>query len=223
MSHGQTPCSRRPRTRTAEGAESPPRVSKLLTTDKVAEIIRLSPETFAQWRWLRKEILFIRIGPKCVRYGQCDDAWIEKRLVPVSCRLASPTKASGTCRRQVGRHRECPRNIEGWSNTRVSIFACESKQAGLALRRELFAEAMLENSLTKPPRRVDDFVVSAATQLLFLAVLLLLPLYFSEAIDIHQFNKTLLAAPPPAPAPPLPPTSARSVAPKRRRCPWQGS
>jgi len=98
----------------------------------------------------------------------------------------------------------------------VSIFACESKQAGLALRRELFAEAMLENSLTKPPRRVGDFVVSAAAQLLFLAVLLLLPLYFSEAIDIHQFNKTLLAAPPPAPAPPPPPTSARSVAPKRR-------
>jgi len=75
---------------------------------------------------------------------------------------------------------------------------------------------MLENSLTKPPRRVGDFVVSAAAQLLFLAVLLLLPLYFSEAIDIHQFNKTLLAAPPPAPAPPPPPTSARSVAPKRR-------
>jgi hypothetical protein len=34
----------------------------------------------------------------------------------------------------------------------VSIFACESKRAGLALRRELFAEAMLENSLTKCSR-----------------------------------------------------------------------
>jgi len=40
--HQRVPCSRRPGTRTAEGAESPPRVSKLLTTDEVAEIIRLS-------------------------------------------------------------------------------------------------------------------------------------------------------------------------------------
>jgi excisionase family DNA binding protein len=90
--HQQVPCSRRPGTRTVEGVESPPSVSKLLTTDEVAEIIRLSPETLEQWRWLRKEIPFIRLGPKCVRYRQCDlDAWIEKRLVPVSCRSASST------------------------------------------------------------------------------------------------------------------------------------
>ena len=35
-------------------------------------------------------------------------------------------------------------------------FACEPRQAGLALRKELFGEAMLENSPTKPPRRVGD-------------------------------------------------------------------
>lgn len=92
----------------------------------------------------------------------------------------------------------------------------ESEQARFALRKGLFAEAMLENSPTRPPRRVGDFVVSASVQLLFLAVLLLVPLYFSAAIDVHQFNKTLLAAPPPAPAPPPPLASARSVAPKRR-------
>jgi protein TonB len=95
-------------------------------------------------------------------------------------------------------------------------FACEPRLAGLALRKGLFAEAMLENSPTKPPRRVGDFVLSATVQLFLLAVLLLLPLYFSEAIDIHQLNKTLLAAPPAAPPPPPPPAAARSAAPKRR-------
>src|SRR5256884_3969630 len=47
--------------------------------------------------------------------------------------------------------------------------------------------------------------------------LLLLPLYFTEAIDIHQFNKTLLVAPaPPAPPPPLASLPVdRSAAPKR--------
>src|SRR6266436_3357338 len=96
----------------------------------------------------------------------------------------------------------------------TSTFVSESKQAGFAPPKGLFAEAMLENSPTRPPRRVGDFVVSATVQVLFLAVLLLVPLYFSEAIDVHQLNKTFLAGPPPAPAPPPPFASSRSVAPK---------
>src|SRR5260370_34404310 len=71
---------------------------------------------------------------------------------------------------------------------------------------------MLENSPTRPPRRVGDFVVSATVQVLFLAVLLLVPLYFTEAIDVHQLHKTFLAAPPPPPAPTAPFPSSRSVA-----------
>lgn len=98
----------------------------------------------------------------------------------------------------------------------AQTIASMSKQAGFALRKELFKEAMLENSSTRPPRRLGDFVVSATVQVFFLAALLLLPLYFTEALDIHQFNKILLAAPPPAPAPPPPLASARSAAPKRR-------
>lgn len=92
-----------------------------------------------------------------------------------------------------------------------------ARQAQFALRQELFAEAMLENSRTKPPRRTTDFIVSATAQTIFLVGLLLLPLYFNEASDIHQLNKTLLVAPPP-PVPSPPPLSlapARSAAPKR--------
>jgi excisionase family DNA binding protein len=58
---------------------------KLLTTEDVAEMTGLSPETLAQWRWLKKEIPFVRLGKKCVRYRQSDiDAWLEKRLVSVT-------------------------------------------------------------------------------------------------------------------------------------------
>jgi protein TonB len=99
---------------------------------------------------------------------------------------------------------------------RAATFIEQSGQAALAPRKKLFAEAMLEDSPTRPARRVGDFVVSATVQALFLAVLLLIPLYFTEAIDVHQFNRTLVVAPPPAPAPPPPPRLARSVAPKRR-------
>ena len=99
---------------------------------------------------------------------------------------------------------------------RARIFVRESTRGGPAPRKTLFAEAMLENSATKPRRRLGDFVVSATVQLLLLATLLLLPLYFTQAIDVHLFNKTLLVVPPPAPAPPPPHALARSVASKPR-------
>jgi excisionase family DNA binding protein len=58
---------------------------RLLTTEDVAEMTGLSPETLAQWRWLKKEIPFVRLGKKCVRYRQSDiDAWLSKRLVSVT-------------------------------------------------------------------------------------------------------------------------------------------
>ena len=102
------------------------------------------------------------------------------------------------------------------------IFVRESTRGGLAPRKRLFAEAMLENSATKPRRRLSDFVVSATAELLLLATLLLLPLYFTQAIDVHQFDKTLLVVPPP-PAPALPPRALpRSVASKPRVMPVVG-
>jgi len=98
---------------------------------------------------------------------------------------------------------------------RARIFVRESTRSGLAPRKTLFAEAMLENSATKPRRRLGDFVVSATVQLLLLATLLLLPLYFTQAIDVHLFNKTLVVVPPP-PAPPPARALTRSVASKPR-------
>lgn len=95
-------------------------------------------------------------------------------------------------------------------------FISESVQAGLGPGRKLFVESMLENSSTRSPRRLGDFVVSATMQVLFLAVLLLLPLYFTEGLDVHQFYKTLLVVPPPAAAPPPAPATSRPVASKPR-------
>lgn len=71
----------------------------------------------------------------------------------------------------------------------------------------LFAQSMLENSPTKPQGRTKDLVVSLTAHGILLAALFLVPLYFTEAIDSHQFNSTLLVAPP-APPPPPPPASA---------------
>jgi protein TonB len=127
---------------------------------------------------------------------------IPRFLVPVDAKMPHAARAQEQF--EAGPPREAPPVVRA------------SKQAGVALPKEVFAEAMLENSPTKPPRRVADFVVSGTVQVLFLAVLLVVPLYFTDAfaLDVHQLNPTLLAPAPPA-APPPPAASTRSVAPKR--------
>jgi len=131
---------------------------------------------------------------------------VPKLLVPDNATL--PASASGEKR------------LHG-STQSSRILVKESTRAGLAPRKNLFAEAMLENSSTRPRRRARDFVVSATVQLLLLATLLLLPLYFTEAPDTHQLNPTLLVPIPPA-APPPPAASTRSIAPKRKVSPVAG-
>lgn len=81
---------------------------------------------------------------------------------------------------------------------------------------ELFAEALLEFSPTRPKRPVLDLLLSLFIHTLALAILLLIPLYFTEAIDLKQFTQTLLVAPPPPPPPP--PPAAPAVA-KMARAP----
>ncbi len=68
--------------------------------------------------------------------------------------------------------------------------------------RELFAEALLEMSTTHPKRRTLDFFLSLFIHALLLGMLLALPLYFTEVIDLKQFTQTFLVAPPPPPPPP---------------------
>lgn len=82
--------------------------------------------------------------------------------------------------------------------------------------RAWFEDALLEMSSTSPKRRTADFVFSLVVHFLVLAALLLLPLYFTEAIDLKQFAQTLLVAPPPPPPPP-PPAAAmiKASAPRR--------
>jgi periplasmic protein TonB len=134
---------------------------------------------------------------------------IARLLVPVDVEVARMASAT-----------EGPRNAITLGSPTVAVYA---RQAGRAPHKELLAEAMLENSPTKPPRRTADFFVSATVQTIFLTGLLLLPLYLTKAIDIRQFNGALLVAPPPPAAPP-PPSSlpvARSAAPKRSGLPTE--
>lgn len=65
-----------------------------------------------------------------------------------------------------------------------------------------FAEGMVGNFHLEQPRTFWDFLVSVLGHSFVVALLILLPLYFTDAINIRQLQNTMLVAPPPPPPPP---------------------
>jgi len=63
------------------------------------------------------------------------------------------------------------------------------------------AAGMLENNQMKRPKGTINFV-SVVAHSLVIAVAILLQLYFSDAVDLHQVETTYLVAPPPPPSAP---------------------
>jgi protein TonB len=83
-------------------------------------------------------------------------------------------------------------------------------------RNELFSEALLELSTTRPKSSRTRVLFSMLFHVALVASILLSSLYFTEKLDLTQFTKTLLIAPPPPPPPPpAPMAAARATAPRR--------
>jgi periplasmic protein TonB len=78
----------------------------------------------------------------------------------------------------------------------------------------VFANAILEEDPRTRGRRAAQTGLALALQLAIVGTLLLVPLLFTEGIDLYKFNTTLLLAPPPPAAPP-PPMRAQAVVPKQ--------
>jgi protein TonB len=82
----------------------------------------------------------------------------------------------------------------------------------LAPQNRVFAEALLENSTARQRRSPMDWAVSFFIHFAILLLLLFLPLYFSQGIDLKRLETTLLVAPmPPMAAIPSAPASVALV------------
>ena len=81
-----------------------------------------------------------------------------------------------------------------------------------AAHSAVFAEALLENSTTRQRRSPMDWAVSFIAHFAILALLIFLPLFFSQGLDMKRLQITLLIAPMPpmAPPPPAPPSIAKA-------------
>lgn len=84
----------------------------------------------------------------------------------------------------------------------LPLYGDGSETAVAAHGFKLFSEALLEMSTTRPGRRTFDFIASIFVHAFLLGTLLMIPFYFTEALDLTQFTRTLLVAPPPPPPPP---------------------
>lgn len=88
----------------------------------------------------------------------------------------------------------------------------------LPLRRghDLFAEALLEMSSTRPKRRISDVLMSVLAHVFVLVAVILPSLYFTDSIDLKKFSQTFLVGPPPPPPPaPVAQAAPKVVPPKR--------
>lgn len=65
-----------------------------------------------------------------------------------------------------------------------------------------FADLLLENAHLKRPRRSLDVLISLVAQVAFVIVLILIPLLETHALNLPEFEKTMLISPPPPPPPP---------------------
>jgi periplasmic protein TonB len=86
----------------------------------------------------------------------------------------------------------------------------------IAPLHEVFAEAMLEDTSAHQRRSPFDWIAAIGVHFAALAVLLILPLYFTAGLDSHRLNLTFLAPPAmPAGPPPAPMVSSAAQHPAR--------
>ena len=78
----------------------------------------------------------------------------------------------------------------------------------------LFSTAIIEEDARAKGKRAAQTGFALAVQVAVVGALLLIPLVFTEGMDLYKVNSAILIAPPPPAAPPPPMAHAQAVAPK---------
>jgi periplasmic protein TonB len=81
-------------------------------------------------------------------------------------------------------------------------------------KQGILATAIIEEDARSRGKRAAQTGFALAIQIAIVGGLLLVPLFFTEGIDLYKVNTTMLIAPPPPAAPPPPMAHAEAVAPK---------
>ena len=86
-----------------------------------------------------------------------------------------------------------------------------------AVRQDVFEESLLDKAWNGHERKPVDWLISLGIHIGIVAVVLILPLFFTQAVDLSRFENTYLAASPPLGPPPPPPPGAAVAHPQQER------
>jgi periplasmic protein TonB len=134
----------------------------------------------------------------------------------MATQLIAPTQQQRPSSKQI-----LPRN-EVTRETRTAGVASVAIPIAVPRRNDLFSEALLEMSSTRPPRRAMDVFMSLFIHVLVLLAVILPSLYFTDTIDLKRFTATFLVGPPPPPPPPMAKNVVKAVQTPRRVFTSQG-
>ena len=145
------------------------------------------------------------------------DLLVPRNLIPANARMSE--EAGGTAS-SAGEAAAAPRPLMV-AKLLVPPGACiatsaEPTSAGTSLitRINVFDEALLGKSSLGHQRSPAEWLISVAVHAAIVAALLIVPLFYTQVIDLQQFENTYLAAPP-TPVPPPPPPPVGVVTPKQ--------
>ncbi len=82
---------------------------------------------------------------------------------------------------------------------------------------DLFKSSLIENNRIKSSSRILDLLIAFTVHFVVLSIPVLAGLYFTDTLNLREFQATFLAAPPPPPPPPPTPTVVVVQAPTVRR------
>jgi len=121
--------------------------------------------------------------------------------------LDSPAKAPETPKPtlEAGEYKRHSLAAGYWGN--ISQSERPMRHVAAAEAEETFLRGMLDTPTERRERHPLDWFVSVAVHVVIVSVILIAPLAFTQAIDLHNFQLTYLTVPrPPAAAPPPPPS-----------------
>lgn len=143
---------------------------------------------------------------------------IPKRLIPVDAKLAAfPEPLSGTAANAGPPHLMVPKFLVP-ADAKIGAVAGEGARSAIPVPEDVFKDALLGKAPIGHERSAAEWMLSLAVHAAIVVAVMIVPLFYTQTIDLNHMQLTFLVAPPtPAPPPPPPPPMAVSAAQRPRK------
>jgi protein TonB len=134
---------------------------------------------------------------------------VPRRLIPAGAQMDLSAGLGNTLAHDASRQLMV-RKILVPAGARIEAAADPAGPHGVA-PHNVFDEALLGNTALGHKRSAAEWLISLGIHAAIVVSVLIVPLFYSQVIDVHQFEATYLAGPPLPGAPPPPPPPAAAA------------